>query len=222
MFYFFSLMIFRKVVLCINPETEYFNKWKELIFNFQQNMNDECAEDLTKIFNDSTNDLSKKRDNQEEFLTTWRITNSSNLHSLQFYEFISLDLKCKIKSKNETFLWLLTLPNFYCLYENNGFLFAYCLPHSCNHHHAETIGKSAFKKFAKPSTMDDDRKGVLKCSMLAGDFSNYFFGFAVMLTITVIATVLSLSGTVLHFLRYFFHFHLFVILILITQFVWQQ
>lgn len=161
-------------------------KFEHLIETYAKNyMMDNCTDSLLKI----SRELSSTNVGRN-FLETWKFTTPLELYSLNWYNLVGEDMKCKFNSPNSIGKGHL---NRYCLYEiyndnlTDGFLFTLCIPPTCNETHVEILGQ-----LAHGQTNSLDKKATLQCSRPYAVANKWAFAMVVIIIfLTVFTTIVA-------------------------------
>lgn len=154
---------------------------------------DNCSQTLSKISHNLSMTVNRN------FMDTWKLTTSLELYSLNWYNLVGEDMKCKLNSDKiveENYL------NRYCLYEiyndslANGFLFAFCIPPSCNESHIKMLGQLAQNRSIKDSALDKKATSI-QCSRRYTSMDRPL-EFTAVIIIILILVFTTLVASVLH------------------------
>lgn len=113
---------------------------------------DNCSKALRKMSQDLMTNGNHK------FLDSWKLTTTLELYSLNLYDLVEDDLKCKWICPDSAKKYYV---NRYCIYEIyndsliDGFVFALCVPPSCNETHIQILGDLARAQIAKDTRSQD-------------------------------------------------------------------
>lgn len=170
---FISLLTLYGKILLISGETDVS---LQIVDVFSQITDHNCSKDLSA--------------DGHNLLDTWKLTSSLELYSLNFYNLINEDRKCKYHRFNK-----------YCLYElyneslTDGFLFALCIPPSCNETDVEILGEIALHRVTKQNTIGS--KAMIQCSRGDAMTTENVRQFSFVVIITTIAALTTIFATII-------------------------
>lgn len=172
--------------------------WHNYIHDFATEDN-KCYNDLKSLVNASETNASSS--DTRNFFESWIVTSTpSEDYPLSLY-LGGYDIQCKLNQPNVSNV---TGRNQWCLYEiqgqkfDDGLLFGYCLPESCQNAEAEKFAKMVSTKygFNNRSSKEDDS---LQC--LPATVSHKVIGFYLVNMVTATLVILIVLGTVFYVLR---------------------
>lgn len=177
-----------------------FEMWKNYIYRFIDRIEspeNECIKDFTTLIDHYNINTSYHAYNSRQFFDTWKKGSTMDLWTLEVFQIMADDMKCKLDRPNVTKVWG---PNRYCVYEipeedlEDGFLFGYCVPNLCDDLEAITLGRVvAFHNVPNVS----DKMELEHVTCVTGKQESYGWAFYSIIIILTVIGVLSLVATML-------------------------